>query len=72
MYVSGAKFEEHCGSNISGDILDWVLNCVDGTTYGIIIFLICTIQKRKYLSREKRYSQKENAILVLKSVSNKQ
>ena len=33
--VSGAKFEEHC-SNISRDILDWVLNCFSGTTYDII------------------------------------
>ena len=26
MYISGAKFEEHC-SNISGDILDLVFYC---------------------------------------------
>ena len=48
MYSSGAKFEEH-SSNIYGDILDWVLYCFSGTTYDIITFLICIIQKRKYL-----------------------
>ena len=63
MYISGAKFEEHC-SNIFGDILDWVLYCFCGTTYDVITFLICIIQKRKYLCKEKRYSQKENAILL--------
>ena len=63
MYISGAKFQEHC-SNISGDMLDRVLYCFSGTTYDIITFLICIIQKRKYLYKEKRYSQKENAILL--------
>ena len=29
MSVSNAKYEEHC-SNISGDILDWVLYCFNG------------------------------------------
>ena len=48
MYVSVAKFEEHC-SNISGDILDWVLHCFSGTTYDVVTFLICIIQKRIYL-----------------------
>ena len=35
MYISGVKFEDHC-SNISRDVLDWVLNCVSRTTYDII------------------------------------
>ena len=48
MYVSGAKFEEHC-SNISGDILDQVWHCFSGTTYDVITFLICIMQKRIYL-----------------------
>ena len=48
MYISGAKFEEHC-SNISGDILNLVLYCFSGTIYDIITFLICVMQKRKYL-----------------------
>ena len=63
MYISSAKFEEHC-FYISGDILDWVLYCLSGTTYDVITFLICIIQKRKYLQNEKRYSKKENAILL--------
>ena len=46
--VHGGKFEEHC-SNISGDILDWVLYCFNWTTYDVITILICIIQKRKYL-----------------------
>ena len=63
MLVSGAKFEEHC-FNISRDIRDWVLYCFSGTTYDTITFLICIIQKRKYLDNEKRYSKKKNAILL--------
>ena len=62
MKVSGTKFEEHC-SNISGDILDWVLHCFSGTTYDVITFLICIIQnvyiskkKKKIFSKEKRQS----------------
>ena len=48
MYISGAKFEEHC-SNISGDILDSEFYCLSGTIYDVITFLACIIQKRKYL-----------------------
>ena len=40
MNISGAKFEEHC-LNISRDILDRVLHCLNGTTCDIITFLIC-------------------------------
>ena len=63
MFVSGAKFEKHC-FNISRDIHDWVLFCFSETTCDIIIFLICIIQKRKYLHNEKRSSKKKNAILL--------
>ena len=63
MHISGAKFEEHC-SNISGDILNSVFYRFSGTIYDVITFLICIIQKRKYLCNEKRYSKKENAILL--------
>ena len=45
MFVTGAKFEEYC-FNISRVILDGVLCCFSGTTYDIITFLICNIQKR--------------------------
>ena len=63
MHISDDKFEEHC-SNISRDIVDWVLYCFSETIYDVITFLICIIQKRKYLFNEKRYSKKENAILL--------
>ena len=48
MYISGAKFEEHC-SNISRDILDSVFYYSTGTIYDVITLLICIMQKRKYL-----------------------
>ena len=63
MHISGAKFEEH-SFNISKDICGWVLYCFSGTIYDVITFLICIMQKRKYLYNEKRYSRKENAILL--------
>ena len=63
MYISGAKFEEHC-FNISRDIHDWVLYCFRGTTCDVITFLICITQKRKYLRNEKSYSKKINVILL--------
>ena len=62
MYISGAKFEEHC-SDISGDILDSVSYCLS-ILYDVVNLLICIIQKREYLKNEKRYSIKENAILL--------
>ena len=48
MYFCGAKFEEH-RSNISGGILDSVFHCSSETSYDIITFLICIIQKHIYL-----------------------
>ena len=60
MHISGAKFKDRC-SNI---IVNWVLYCFSGIIYDVITFLICLIQKRKYLYNEKRYSIKENAILL--------
>ena len=48
MYISGAKFEDHC-SNFSGDILNSVFYRFSGTIYEVIAFLICIIQKREYL-----------------------
>ena len=41
-----------------------MLCCFSGTTYDVITFLICIIQKREYLQNEKRYFKKENAILL--------
>ena len=63
MYISSAKFEEHC-SNISRDILDSVCYCSCETISDVITFLICIIQKCKYLKKEKRYFKKENTILL--------
>ena len=63
MYISGAKFEDHC-SNISGDILNSVFYRFSGAIYDVITSLICIIQKREYLLNEKRYSKKENATLL--------
>ena len=63
MYISGAKFEDHC-SNSSGDILNSVFYRFRGTIYDIITFLICIIQKREYLQNENRYSKKKNATLL--------
>ena len=40
VYISGAKFEEHC-SNISKDILDSVFYRSTGTIYDVITLLIC-------------------------------
>ena len=60
MHISGAEFKDRC-SNI---IVNWVLYCFSGIIYDVITFLICLIQKRKYLYNEKRYSIKENAILL--------
>ena len=48
MYISGAKFEDHC-SSISGDILNSAFYRFSGTIYDVITFLICIIQKREYL-----------------------
>ena len=50
MYISGAKFEDHC-FNISGDILNsvYLVERLGATIYDVITFLICIIQKSKYL-----------------------
>jgi len=48
MYVFGANFKEH-RSNISRDIPDSVIYHFSRTTYDVMTFLICIIQKRQYL-----------------------
>ena len=48
MFISGAKFEDHC-FNISGDILNSIFYRFSGTIYDVITFLICIIQKRENL-----------------------
>ena len=42
VYISGAKFREHC-FYISGDILDSVFYCSSGTIYDVITIFICII-----------------------------
>ena len=56
MYISGAKFEDHC-FNISGDIRNSVFHRFSGTIYDVITSLICIIQKLKY-------PKKENTVLL--------
>ena len=72
MYISGAKFEEHC-FNISGDILDWVLYCFNLTTYDVNTILICIIQNVN-ISKNKKDTPKRKTLFffTLKSLSNKQ
>ena len=48
MYITGAKFEDHC-SNISRDILNSVFYRFSGMIYDVITSLICMIQKLEYL-----------------------
>jgi len=58
MYISDAKFQEHC-FNISRDILDWVLNCFSGTTNDAITYTIKTwisLKQKKIFQKGKRHS----------------
>ena len=72
MHIFGAKFEEHC-SNISRDILYSVFYCSNGTTYDIITFLVCIIQKRNFSRTKKDIPRRETPFFfTLKSLSNKQ
>ena len=48
MYICRAKFKEH-RLNISRDILDSVFYCFSCTIYEVITFLICIIEKRRYI-----------------------
>ena len=72
MYISGAKFEDHC-SNISGDILISVFYRFSGTIYDVITFLIC-ITKNANISKTKKGIPKRKTPLffTLKSLSNKE
>ena len=63
MYISGAKFEDHC-FNISWDILDSVFYRFSGTIYDVITSLICIIQNVNISKTKKRYSKKENTVLL--------
>ena len=64
MYISGAKFEDHC-PNISGGILNSVFYRFNGTIYDVTSFLICIIQKNVNISKTKGdIPKKEIAILL--------
>ena len=63
MYITSAKFEDHC-YDISGDIFNSVFYRFSETIYDVITSLICIIQKPEYLLNEKRYFKKENTILL--------
>ena len=64
MYITGAKFEEHC-CNISGVILDWVLGCFSGTAYDVITFPHLHNTKTWISLKRKKIIKKENAILYV-------
>ena len=58
MHICSVKFQEHC-SNISRDILDWVLNCFSGATYDVITFNTKTwisLKRKKIFQKGKRHS----------------
>ena len=57
MYISGAKFEDHC-SNISGDILNLVFYRFSGTIHDVITFLTCIVQKKRISLKRKEIFQK--------------
>ena len=71
MYISGAKFEDHC-FNISGDILNSVFYHFSGTIYDIITSLICTIQKVNISKTKKDIPKRKTPFFfTLKGLSNK-
>ena len=58
MYISGAKFKDYC-SNISRDMLDWVLDCFSGTTYDVITHNTKTwisLKRKKIFQKGQRHS----------------
>ena len=70
MYISGAKFEDHC-SNISGDILNSVFYRFSGMIYDVITFLICMILKREISKTKKDIPKRKTPIFfTLKSLLN--
>ena len=48
MYISGAKFEDHC-SNSSRDILGSAFYWFTEIIYNVVAFLICIMQKHQYV-----------------------
>ena len=72
MFISGAKFEDHC-SDISGDILNSVFYRFNGTIYDVITFLICIIQNANISKTKKDIPKRKTPLLfTLKSLSNRE
>ena len=73
MYISVAKFEDHC-SNISGDILNSVFYRFSGMIYDVITSLICIIYKNLNISKTKKDIPKRKTpfFFTFKSFPNKQ
>ena len=73
MYISGAKFEDHC-FNISGDILNLVFYCFSGMIYDVITSFICIIQKNVNISKMKKGFPKRKTpfFFTLKGLLNKE
>ena len=72
MYMTGAKFEDHC-SNISGDILNSLFYRLSGTIYDVITSLIWII-KNLNISKTKKDIPKRKTpfFFTLKGLSNKE
>ena len=62
MYISGAKFEEHC-FNISRDILDWLLYYFSWKNYDVITSLISIMLKRKSKTKKDIPKRKKTVLL---------
>ena len=66
MYISDAKFEDHC-SNSSGDILYSVFYHFSRSIYDTITFLICIIEKMRISLKRKNINRKRHYSLLWKA-----
>ena len=72
MYISGAKFEEHC-SKISGDILISVFYCFCGTIYDIMTLSFALYKNVNICETRKDIPKRKTLFsITLKSLSTKQ
>ena len=72
VYITGAKFEDHC-CNISGDILNSVFYRFSGTIYDVITSLICIIQNLNIFKTKKDIPKRKTLFFfTLKGLSNKE
>ena len=70
MHIYGAKFQERC-FNISRDLFIQYLTIFSCKQYDVITDLICIIEKRQYLWKEKDISKRKTPFCILKGLSNK-